>query len=59
MFIRELTPVCRKVESPITATQSFMYSLPLAFSMPWSVDMLEPMHIVVSITLKGATAPNV
>ena len=34
IFIRELTPVCRNVESPITATQFLMYSFPFAFSIP-------------------------
>ena len=59
MFIRELMPVCMNVESPMTATQSRMYSFPLAFSMPWRVLMLEPMQMVVSTTLRGATAPRV
>ena len=34
IFIREFTPVCIKVESPITASQFFTYSFPFAFSMP-------------------------
>ena len=59
MFIREFTPVCKKVESPITATQSLMYSLPLAFSIPWRLEMLAPIQMVVSTTLRGATAPSV
>ena len=59
MFMRELMPVCMKVESPITATQLLIYSLPFAFSIPWRVLMLAPIQIVVSMTLKGATAPSV
>ena len=59
MFISELTPVCKNVESPITATQFFMKSFPLAFSIPWSVEILAPIQTVVSTTFKGFTAPNV
>ena len=47
------------VESPITATQSLIPSLPFAISMPCRVEMLAPIHTVVSMTFNGATAPRV
>ena len=59
IFTRELIPVCIKVESPITATQLRIKSLPLAFYIPWRELMLAPMQMVVSTTLRGATAPRV
>ena len=48
-----------KWESPITATQFLINSLPRAFSRPCSPLMLEPIQKQVSTTPKGGIAPKV
>ena len=52
----ELTPVCIKVESPMTQTQSCRYSFPRALPMPCGEEMEDPMQSVVSMTERGGTA---
>ena len=52
-------PECMKVESPMTATVLPSLSAPRALLKPWMAEMEAPMHNVISMAARGATAPRV
>ena len=59
MFARPVMPECIKVLSPITATVFPSLSFPSALLKPWVAETDAPMHRVISMAARGATAPSV
>ena len=56
-LISPVTPLCKKVESPITAT--FLLAPSVAFLNPCAIPTDAPMHTQVSTAESGGTAPSV
>ena len=56
--IKPVTPECKKVESPSTATDCRANSLPRAFSIPCCAEMLAPIQIMLSILSSGLAQPK-
>ncbi|MND03953.1 hypothetical protein D3C83_240100 [compost metagenome] len=53
-------PVCRKVESPITARTGFAFASPSnAFAMPCATPSDAPIEMIESIAFHGSPQPSV
>jgi len=59
MSMSPVTPECRNVESPMTATVFLRASAPSALSMPCAMPTLAPMHTHESTDSNGGIAPSV
>ena len=62
MVTSPVMPECMKVESPMTATVCPSLGASVkddALLKPWMPDTDAPMHMVVSIALRGSMAPRV